>query len=145
MGASSFIKGCSLFSTESVSEPFFSFSRLNQFSGNPIVHTRLSCYLPWVAEQYDLTYTQTEKDVRCEEGTGNIDEVGGDLCRTTPTYVFDRLDELEAPCIFLFYLDGIEYNECTLTEIQNFTRPRFVCPLREYWKKRPLIKKKTIS
>ena len=130
VGLNSFIKGCSVFSVNIVNEPFYSFSRLNQFSGNPIIHTRLACYLPWVAQQYGLTYTPAEEDVRCEEGTGDINEVGGDQCRTTPSHPFDRLDEIEALCIFPFYLDGVEYNQCILSEIQDFTRPRFVCPIR---------------
>ena len=133
VGLNSFIKGCSVFSVDSISESFYNSSRLDQFSGNPVVNTRLSCYLPWVADQYGLTYTQTEEEVRCEEGTGNIDEVEGDLCRTTPIETVDRLDKIEALCLFPFYIDGIEYNECTLTEIQNFTRPRFVCPIRKHW------------
>ena len=131
IGLNSFIKGCSVFFIRGVQGQYYNSSKLDQYSGNPVVHTRLSCYLPWVAEQYGLIYTQTGEDVRCEEGTGDINEVGGDQCRTTPSYSLDRIDRIEALCIFPFYLDGIEYNQCILSEIQDFTRPRFACPIRE--------------
>ena len=77
-----------------------------------------------------MSYTATEEDVRCEEGTGDINEVGGDQCRTTPTNTYDINDKKEALCIFPFFLDGKEYNQCTLTEIRDFTRPQFICPIR---------------
>ena len=132
VGVNSFIKGCSTFFFETYSSSFSSFSSssLTQFSGNPSVYSRLSCFLPWISEQYDMSYTASEKDERCDVGTGDINEVGGDQCRTTPTILYDIVDRKEALCIFPFYLDGKEYNQCTLTEIQDFTRPRFVCPIR---------------
>ena len=87
-----------------------------------------------MAQQYGMTYTPTVEEPECTEGTGNIDEVGGELCRTTPTNTptssADRQDMIEAVCIFPYYIDGIEYNECTLTEIKDFTRPQFICPIR---------------
>jgi len=126
VGINSFIKGCSAFSFGN----FPTQSYLRQVSGNPSVYSRLSCFLPWIAEQYGMNYTATEEDERCEEGTGDINEVGGDQCRTTPTDVRDVIDKKEPFCLFPFYLDGIEYNQCTLTEIRDFTRPRFICPIR---------------
>ena len=123
VGVNSFIKGCSIFSIGNIN--------INQLSENPSVYTRLSCFLPWIAEQYGMSYKVTEKDVRCEEGTGDINEVGGDQCRTTPTDFIDIADKKESLCIFPFYLEGREYNQCTLIEIKDFTRPRFVCPVRE--------------
>merc|ERR1711936_877149 len=48
----------------------------------------------------------------------------------TPTDFDDIGDKKEPFCIFPFYLDGIEYNQCTLTEIKDFTRPQFICPIR---------------
>ena len=44
--------------------------------------------------------------------------------------MLDREDKKESFCIFPFYLDGIEYNQCTLTEIKDLTRPQFICPIR---------------
>ena len=127
VGVNSFIKGCIVFQFRNRPD----WTALRQVSGNPSVYSRLSCFLPWIAEQYRMNYTATEEDEKCKEGTGDINEVGGDQCRTTPTTRLDIEDKKEALCIFPFYLDGIEYNQCTLTEIRDFTRPRFICPIRE--------------
>ena len=105
-------------------------SRLRQVSENPSVYSRLSCFLPWIAQQYGMSYTATEEDERCEVGKGDTKEVRGDQCRTTPIDFMDRRDRKEPFCLFPFYLDGIEYNQCTLTEIKDFTRPHFICPIR---------------
>merc|ERR1711936_1415415 len=126
VGVNSFIKGCSIFSFRN----FSTSSTLRQVSENPSVYSRLSCFLPWIAQQYRMTYTATEEDERCEEGTGDINEVGGDQCRTTPSDGWERRDKKESFCIFPYYLDGIEYNQCTLTEITDFSRPQFICPIR---------------
>ena len=138
VGVNSFTKGCSLIKWDTAelsylsswSDASFRFSVLQQFSANPNVYARLSCFLPWIAEQYRMSYTTTEEDVRCQEGTGDINEVGGDQCRTTPTWRWDIGDQTEALCIFPFYLDGKEYKQCTLTEIEDFSRPQFICPIR---------------
>ena len=55
-------------------------------SENPSVYTRVSCYLPWVAEQYDMEYSQDgETDPACTNGQGYINEVTAEVCRTTPS------------------------------------------------------------
>ena len=64
------------------------------------------------------------------KGVGNIDEITTKVCRTTPTDDFDRFLRNEAECIFPFYLDGKEQTECTLSQLEEFTRPQFVCPIR---------------
>merc|ERR1719322_1603814 len=54
-GILSFIKGCDVFAFgvgNSKGNRFL----LNQQSENPSVYTKLSCFLPWIANQYDLTY-----------------------------------------------------------------------------------------
>jgi len=39
------------------------------YSNNPSVYTKLSCFLPWVAEQYGMSYKlPIEKDLFCTEG-----------------------------------------------------------------------------
>ena len=103
VGVNSFIKGCSVFQ--------FIKKRpdrtiLRQVSENPSVYSRLSCFLPWIAQKYGMSYTATEEDERCEEGTGDINEVGGDQCRTTPTDRRDRGNRKEALCLFPLYLDS---------------------------------------
>ena len=51
-------------------------SLLFQESQNPNVYTKLSCFLPWIAEQYNMEYESpgiTEEE--CEAGTGNKDDM----------------------------------------------------------------------
>ena len=122
LGVNSFLKGCSFFS--------FTNKSLNQYSENPLVYSRLSCFLPWIAEQYNMTYTATEEEPECQEGTGNINEITTKICRTTPTDDRDRFLRNEAQCIFPFFIDGEEHNQCTLSNKQGFTIPQFVCPIR---------------
>ena len=123
LGVNSFLKGCSSFS--------FTNTTLKQFSENPVVYARLSCFMPWIAEQYNMTYNATEEEPECTQGIGNINEVTTRICRTTPTDDFDRFLRNEAECIFPFILDGQEHNECTLSgQLLGFTRPQFICPIR---------------
>ena len=129
LGLNSFIKGCSTFTYRSAAVQQGNY--LRQFSENPTVYSRLICYLSWIAEQYGMTYSPTgEEDERCKVGTGDIKEVGGGDCRTTPTNDGDRTDGIEAECIFPYHLDGKEYNQCTLSEVTGFSRPVFRCPIR---------------
>ena len=82
-GILSFVKGCSFFEFGEISEEL---SVLGQFSENPAVYTRLSCFLPWVAEQYDMEYSQDgETAPACTNGQGYINEVTAEVCRTTPS------------------------------------------------------------
>ena len=122
LGINSFLKGCSFFS--------FTNTTLKQFSENPIVYSRLSCFLPWIAEQYNMTYTATGEEPECTQGVGNINEVTTKVCRTTPTDDEDRSWKNEAECIFPFTLDNVTHNECTLSQQLGFTRPQFICPIR---------------
>ena len=122
VGVNSFLKGCSLFS--------FTNTSLKQFSENPIVYSRLSCFLPWIAEQYNMSYNSVEVEQECREGVGNINEVTTEKCRTTPTDEFDRWFQVEAECIFPFTLDNVTHHQCTLSEQLGFTRPQFICPIR---------------
>ena len=85
-GIMSFLKGCSAFWLDPYIENAASTSRLTQQSENPAVYTRLSCFLPWVAEQYDMEYSQDgETDPACTNGQGYINEVTAEVCRTTPS------------------------------------------------------------
>ena len=138
LGINSFLKGCSKFG---VTGPDFynpgGYSRrrngtsLDQFSFNPSVYSRLSCFLPWIAEQYGLTYTPSQPtEPECEEGVGNINEVTAEVCRATTDHELDVQMELEPPCILPFILNNEIHNECTLVQINDFTRPQFICPIR---------------
>ena len=138
------IKGCSVFRFDisgnlngdfisllpgGIEGVIYSYQLLEQFSENPTVYTRLGCYLSWIAKQYGMTYIATEQEERCEKGVG---VVGGEeeKCRTTPTFIRDREERIEAECIFPYYIDEKEDKECTLNGISDFTRPQFICPIR---------------
>ena len=47
-------------------------SFLQQESSNPSVYTKLSCFLPWIAEQYNMEYeVSSGTDAECEAGVGD--------------------------------------------------------------------------
>ena len=95
-------------------------SELFQQSDNPAVYTKLSCFLPWVAAQYDLDYSPPgEPDPDCLTGQGDITEVTAKFCRTSPyNDVWDIRDNIEAECLLPFTLNGETYDACILDEIQ---------------------------
>ena len=128
-GIKSFIKGCSSFT---FSEESSTHSGLTQSSDNPAVYTRLSCYLSWVAAQYNMEYTPAgETHPDCRTGHGDITEVTAKVCRNTFTgSTWDRRDKIEAECIFPFSLNGVTHDSCIMDEIEDFTRPVFRCPIR---------------
>ena len=134
LGINSFLKGCASLSThynQYNNEGDYEFVILKQFSDNPSVYSRLSCFLPWIAEQYGLTYTPSQPtEPECEQGVGNIDEVTAEVCRATPDNRLDVEDKLEPPCILPFTLNNEEYDQCALVEIGDFTKPQFFCPIR---------------
>ena len=123
------LKGCSEFTFFNSSSTD---SLLNQKSENPAVYTKLSCYLPWVAAQYDMDYRPAgDPDPACLTGQGDITEVTAKVCTTNPSDSWaDRRDGIEAPCLFPFSLNGESHNSCIMSEIQDFTRPVFRCPIR---------------
>ena len=89
-------------------------------SDNPSVYTKLSCYLPWVAAQYDMDYTPFgNPDPDCLKGQGDITEVTAEVCRTSPyNDVWDMKDNIEAECLLPFSLNGENYDSCILDDIQ---------------------------
>ena len=98
-------------------------SLLFQESQNPNVYTKLSCFLPWIAEQYNMEYESpgiTEEE--CEAGTGNKDDIAGaGACRCACSS--------ETLCKFPFYFNGKYYDQCTMLEEDNFILPVFRCPV----------------
>merc|ERR1719447_1476442 len=65
-GILSFVKGCEQFVFGDRSGGKFN---LLQNSENPAAYAKLSCHLPWIAEQYGLSYDPAE-DEDCDKGTG---------------------------------------------------------------------------
>ena len=106
-------------------------SFISQVSSNPAVYTKLSCYLPWVAAQYDMEYRPAgEPDPACLTGQGDITEVTAEVCRTNYASWKDRRDGIEAPCLLPFTLNGESHSSCISGDIEDFTRPVFRCPIR---------------
>ena len=107
-------------------------SYLFQRSVNPAVYTKLSCFLPWVAAQYDMDFTPPgDPDPACLNGNGDINEVTAEDCRTNPSSnLYDRVDGIEASCLFPFTLNGVRHDTCIMDQLTNFTRPVFRCPIR---------------
>ena len=51
-------------------------SVLQQESSNPSVYTKLSCFLPWIAEQYNMEYdASSNTDEECEAGGPVKDQI----------------------------------------------------------------------
>ena len=128
-GIKSFIKGCSSFYFAEFSSTL---SLLDQNSENPAVYTRVSCYLPWVAAQYNMDYSPAgDPHPDCLTGHGNITEVTAEVCRSTPTdSIWDGRDGIEGECLFPFTLNGVTHDSCIMDELAEFTRPLFRCPIR---------------
>ena len=123
-----FHQGCSVFQ-------FFRYnaqdSALYQASENPSVYTKLSCYLSWIAAQYDMEYTPPgEPDPACLTDHGDITEVTAEVCRSSYSSLWDSRDGIEARCLFPFTLNGESHSSCIMREIEDFTQPVFMCPIR---------------
>merc|ERR1719225_1188435 len=80
-GLLSYIKGCTLLAVSEPAEQAGT-SLLFQESANPNVYTKLSCFLPWIAEQYGMSYDNTGiTEDECISGTGNKTEIAdGAFC-----------------------------------------------------------------
>ena len=99
--------------------------RLNilfQETEKPAVYTKLSCYLPWIAEQYDMDFTENVQDekLECTTGSGNINDYNVETCRCNCPGEWE--------CIFPFYWNGKLFDQCTFLEEQEFLFPVFRCP-----------------
>jgi len=116
------------------------------FSNNPNVYTKLSCFLPWVAEQYGLDYDppNKEKDKQCTVGTAetvskieeclkpeskSIEENREEKCQNIPSNLQEYLVG-EQDCIFPFYYNGVLYDKCIVFTEGGFTYPAFRCPVK---------------
>ena len=163
-GLLSFIKGCGAFSFDQSYGslyPYISlfnpqdfgleFSVLFQLSNNPSAYTKLSCFLSWIAEQYDLEFeSPVEDDVQCVEGTGDIQdvtEVENKDCRSNPSSYFESSPfsvQEELPCLLPFYLENQRIEACIQlgrqereapkiyklsSEIDGLNYPVFTCPV----------------
>ena len=135
-GILSFVKGCEQLSFGAINDERTKF-RLIQNSENPAAYAKLSCHLPWIADQYGLSY-EGVPDEGCSTGTGptvpfNSTHDYDAVCRETCDIVCN-----ENPCIFPFYYRGKgPYDRCMLFEEDNFVYPVFRCPTRNITTKFP--------
>merc|ERR1712223_1138561 len=122
-GILSFVKGCEQFVFGDRGGTKY---ELLQNSENPAAYAKLSCHLPWIAEQYGISYDAVD-DESCTTGTGPQRPYQTD-CRQNPG---TDLTNKEHKCIFPFYYRGKgPYNQCMLFEEENFVYPVFRCPTR---------------
>ena len=128
-GLQSFLKGCTAFNWREALGG--TSSLLNQISENPAVYTKISCYLPWIAAQYNMDFTpHADPDPECLNGKGDINDQTAELCRANPFGYNDQIDGTEAICLFPFTLNGVAHSECLTDQIEGFIRPVFRCPIR---------------
>ena len=122
-GVLSFVKGCDAFSIGFAPEAF------QQISENPSVYAKLSCFLPWVAKQYGLSYDgDPSSDQSCTQSNGQR-PTGEEICRATGVVNLFYI-ESEYQCIFPFFYQGQLFKECALIELSDFVYPVFRCPVR---------------
>ena len=148
-GLLSYLKGCERFNLDQgpidKTKSPFSFSALEQISENPLAYTKLSCFLPWVASQFGLSYEDQSSDEACLDSTPTWQQEDS-MCRTTKSreipppghslQQFGRPDlgaswynEFELPCIFPFYYKDKLYTSCALLDIGDYNTPVYRCPV----------------
>merc|ERR1719422_419620 len=106
-GVLSFVKGCEQFVFGARNAERTRFNLL-QNSENPAAYAKLSCHLPWIAEQYGLSY-DADDDPSCKEGTGELNPDPKPICRNT---LGTDLTGKEHHCIFPFYYNTLATNTC---------------------------------
>ena len=103
---------------------------LYQLSENPSVYTRVGCYLPWIAEQFGLSYSGSV-DSSCDISSGDPEEVSSSqTCQSTPLASFYTVQQPEVSCIFPFYLNGEKKESCVMLSQDDQLLPVFRCPIR---------------
>lgn len=129
-GILSFIKGCEDFSFGT----WYSNTSwlISQYSDNPAVYTKISCFLPWIAKEFDMDFDQTgDVDQQCVQSVGDPQDGEDKPCRATTTSAKDIFTNLEPLCIFPFYYNGRLYKECVVITIFDWVYlPR--CPIRNF-------------
>ena len=128
-GVLSFLKGCDAFSMGPGKEEKTKFEFVS-FTESPLAYTKMSCFLPWVAKQFGLSYDDhSADDESCLKGSGqkppfNSTHQYNAVCRETVGEIITG----ERPCVFPFYYKDKLYNRCALLETSNFVVPVWRCP-----------------
>ena len=144
-GILSFVKGCTRFAfgkyqvflAEELSAQFdinvtdTGANVVIQDSDNPLVYTKLYCYLPWIAQQYGLEYDETiSDDSDCLYGSGDSEDGRNKICTNIPTSAKEVIEGIERPCIFPYYVDGRLINDtCFKLNQEDFLDPVSRCPI----------------
>ena len=146
-GILSFTKGCTYFGFGPVTDYFVPVFKtieeteernteantLFEISANPQAYTKLHCYLPWIAEQYDLDFEYPSgslDDPTCINGTGNPEEIGDVQCTNFPSTPSEIAKEIEQACLFPYYVDGRLVNDtCFKFNANGFLDPVSRCPI----------------
>merc|ERR550532_3296344 len=138
-GILSFLKSCERFTMEQTNtdtdDPIFSF---DSFTESPIAYTKVSCFLPWIAQQFGLYFPPAD-DEACVSGNGekppfNSTHEYDSTCRTT---VASDVYGDERECIFPFYWGDKLYDTCALYSPANLAVPLFICPTKNISTKYP--------
>ena len=134
-GILSFLKSCERFRMTAETDNQFTF---DSFTESPIAYTKISCFLPWVAEQFGLSYSAAQDDA-CIVGTGekppfNSTHDYDSTCRVT---LASEHSGSELKCIFPFYLGDKLYNTCALFSTVNLAVPLWMCPTKNISTKYP--------
>ena len=150
VGFLSFIKGCDVlaFGVGNARDPTNRYF-LNQESENPSVYTKLSCFLPWIARQYNLQY-DGEAGEDCPAAIPKTISINFDfgekststeesdtICRNSPSNLLEAVQGTEVPCLFPFYYEDQLYESCVLFDQNDFVLPIFRCPIRDITRKYP--------
>ena len=102
---------------------------------SPNVYTRLSCFLPWVAGQYNLTWEGPgPEDPKCTTAEGDLDDFNQTYCGTLPDPTVRDVGAgqqapVELPCVFPYFYDGKYYDGCLQFSSNGFIIPAFFCPV----------------
>ena len=129
-GTLSFLKGCQEFSITSTDKDDKKF-QFSQSAEAPIAYTKLSCFLPWVAKQFGLSYDAgLGTDDACVTGWGERPAIYAGRYDTTCREAVGQIgDPYKRPCIFPFYVDDKLYTECGLFGEPSFIVPVWRCPV----------------
>ena len=105
-GILSFVKGCDVF-TFGTTKIEKKNAQLSQQTENPSTYTKLSCFLPWIAAQYNMTYlANKDVDTACSVGSGNPED-DNEPCRMTPSNIIEVFTG-KFECKFPFYYNKHE-------------------------------------
>ena len=132
-GHLSFLWGCDFFQMGPKPDTNKTVFRFQSISESPLAYTKLSCYLPWVAEQFGLFYQdQSSTDEACQVGSRQKPPVADSTFQYDVTCREIRgtsVTGFELPCIFPFYYQGKRFDDCTLLQRSSFVEPVWRCPV----------------